>query len=203
MPGTVAVPPPVATDSGGMLHSGVQPSGEFATNQVTIATSHDQPDVRRYVVKVETSVGESADGAAAQIERTLDSARGWAGTRRLAFSLVNEDSAADFVIYLASPATVDQGCGDLYTGGLWSCRVGNDVFVNADRWFYGTPTWAGQPIDEYRAYVINHEVGHYIGFGHVGCPAAGVPSPVMQQQSIQLNGCLPNAWPDVTGENAG
>ena len=58
-------------------------------------------------------------------------------------------------------------------------------------------------LDDYRAYMINHEVGHYLGFGHVTCPAAGSASPVMQQQSITLNGCEPNPWPDVTGEKNG
>ena len=111
--------------------------------------------------------------------------------------------AADFALNLSSPPTVDIGCGALDTGGTWSCRVGNQVFLNVDRWWFATPTWNGYLLDDYRAYMINHEVGHYLGFGHVTCPAAGSASPVMQQQSITLNGCEPNPWPDVTGEKNG
>ena len=36
---------------------------------------------------------------------------------------------------------------------------------------------------------------HFIGLGHVGCPKEGAKAPVMMQQSIELGGCTPNAWP--------
>ena len=197
LPATLPIPSPVQTLPNGMLRSGVASSGEYLTNAVSAATVSGSNDVRRFVVQVETSLPESADGAALRIHEILDSPRGWAGTHGIAFELVNE---ADQVIHLASPQTVDLACAALNTAGLWSCRLGPDIYLNVDRWFYATPTWADQSIDDYRSYLINHEVGHYIGFGHVGCPAVGAPSPVMQQQSIDLNGCLPNAWPDVTGE---
>lgn len=197
---TSPIPAPAQTLPDGMQRSGVASSGEFEANSIISATSHAVPDERLLVVEVETSVPESVDGAALLIHQTLESPRGWAGYRGVAFSLVSDAEQADLVIRLASPQTVDAACTTLDTAGLWSCRLGADIYLNADRWFYGTPTWAGQPIGEYRSYLINHEVGHYLGFDHVGCPAQGQLSPVMQQQSIALNGCLPNAWPDVTAE---
>ena len=42
---------------------------------------------------------------------------------------------------------------------------------------------------------MNHEVGHWLGLGHLDCPAPGGPAPVMRQQSIDLPGCAFNAWP--------
>jgi hypothetical protein len=47
--------------------------------------------------------------------------------------------------------------------------------------------------------VVNHEVGHALGHGHVGCPAAGAPAPVMQPQYYGLDGCAQNIWP-YTGD---
>jgi len=47
--------------------------------------------------------------------------------------------------------------------------------------------------------VINHETGHWLGLGHSQCPASGAPAPIMQQQSIDLQGCVINSWP-LAGE---
>lgn len=183
-----------------MQRSGIAASGRFVANSFTIEPSTDQPDVIDYLVQVETSTGLDANEVANQVQQVLDSPHGWVGTRGIAFRLTNEPKVGQLTILLASPATVDAGCGDLGTDGTWSCRVGDRVYLNVDRWLFATPTWANAQLADYRAYLINHEVGHYLGFNHVGCPATGALSPVMQQQSINLNGCLPNAWPDVTGE---
>lgn len=82
-------------------------------------------------------------------------------------------------------------------GPQWSCRVGNNVVVNFDRWQSASDAWNsyGGSLDDYRSMVINHETGHWFGFDHKHCSGAGQLAPVMQQQSINLEGCKFNPWP--------
>ena len=42
--------------------------------------------------------------------------------------------------------------------------------------------------------VVNHETGHWLGHGHLGCPGPG-PAPVMMQQSKGRGACSFNPWP--------
>jgi hypothetical protein len=52
-------------------------------------------------------------------------------------------------------------------------------------------------MDLYRAYLVNHEVGHRLGHGHSHCHGAGRPAPVMMQQSKGIGACTANPWPSV------
>lgn len=99
-------------------------------------------------------------------------------------------------VRLATPDTVDRLCGavGVQTQGVYSCRYGQTIMINLRRWLRGAPDF---PVDiaTYRTHVINHEMGHFLGFDHMHCPAAGGPAPVMQTQTISLEGCTPNAYP--------
>ena len=99
-------------------------------------------------------------------------------------------------VLLATPGTVDKMCGSigLKTVGQYSCRYGNVILINLRRWLRGAP---GFPIDlaGYHTMVINHEMGHRLGFKHMLCPSPGTLAPVMMQETINLGGCLPNIYP--------
>ena len=43
--------------------------------------------------------------------------------------------------------------------------------------------------------VINHKLGHLLGFDHMLCPGPDRPAPVIQTQAITLNGCTPDPYP--------
>ena len=145
-----------------------------------------------YVVEVEGGLGLDPREFAAAVDRTLADPRSWtAGGRR---TLQRVDGDADVRIALASPATTDRLCAPLRTGGTYSCANGARAVLNAKRWLTGARSY-GEHLEDYRAYLVNHEVGHTLGFGHTGCPGAGQPAPVMQQQSKGLDGCTRGPWP--------
>ena len=84
------------------------------------------------------------------------------------------------------------------TGGYTSCRYGDRAVINLARWATAVPDYEGD-VATYRLYVVNHEVGHALGNGHVRCPGAGRPAPVMMQQTLGLGACRPNVWPYLNG----
>nr|WP_277605641.1 DUF3152 domain-containing protein [Glycomyces sp. L485] len=130
------------------------------------------------------------------VAATLEDPRSWTAGGAWRFQQVGQ-SGADFTIYLASPEQRSILCSHPDT--TVSCRNGDSVVINSARWLTGVEHW-DDTLDDYRGYVINHEVGHRLGHPHEVCPEAGEPSPVMAQQTYQLAGCTGNAWPYPDGE---
>jgi hypothetical protein len=135
----------------------------------------------------------SLEDFAARAAQTYADPRGWGLWGQIEFRRVS--SGGSFTLWLAAPSTLpsfSSGCST-----QWSCRVGRNVVINELRFRTGTTTWnsAGGSLRDYQHMVVNHETGHWLGFGHSSCPAAGQPAPVMQQQSKGLQGCRPNPWP--------
>jgi hypothetical protein len=153
-----------------------------------------------YRVEVETGTQQDAPAFAAAVDATLANPASWTGQGRWALQRADRDDV-DFVIRLATPATVDRVCASagMHTGGYVSCRSGHFVMINLNRWLYAVPDYRGDTA-RYRLYVVNHEVGHELGYGHQACPGPGRLAPVMQQQTFGLKGCLANGWPYVGGE---
>lgn len=149
----------------------------------------------RYRVEVEKGITLSPADVAAQVERTLADPRGWSADGHSAFQRVSS-GPTDFRVRLATPATVDRICaeGGLDTGGKVNCSVHRDVMVNLRRWVLATEFYR-EDVVGYRSLIINHEVGHFLGHGHVTCPGPGQPAPAMMQQIKGLHGCVPNVWP--------
>lgn len=152
------------------------------------------PQQLKYCVSSRGNVG-SVSGFANTIFRVLNNPRGW--PRAGVIFTQGSGSACDFTIYLSAPnqmTTFSEGCSNTY-----SCRVGNDVIINAKRWNKGIDNWlaAGGTLSQYRTMVINHEVGHRLGHidNETTCAGAGKAAPLMQEQSMHLDGCSPNSWP--------
>ncbi|UOY01116.1 DUF3152 domain-containing protein [Blastococcus sp. PRF04-17] len=147
---------------------------------------------RTYTYTIETRGPVSSDvGYFATMARaTFAHSAGWGLGGRLGFTQV--PSGGNFRLILATPAQV--AAASPSCSAQWSCRVGELVLINEQRWNGGSASWP-YSVHNYRHYVINHEVGHWLGLGHQNCPGAGAPAPVMQQQSISLGGCRAQIWP--------
>lgn len=171
------------------------PRSASGTGKLVIASGSSSVSgpgaVRTFVVEVESGIGTDPATFAAAVQSVLFDARSWSGTGRIAFQRV--DSRGSFRVTLASPQLTRQLCGPFDTGRSLSCYNGGRAVINAYSWTNGKPFFPD--LATYRAYQINHEVGHALGQPHRRCAGAGRPAPVMQQQSKGLDGCTANAWP--------
>ena len=154
--------------------------------------------LQRFVVEVEDGIEVDGAGFAAAVEDTLGDPRSWGNGGRMSFQRVGEAEAEGgdyaFKVTLISPGNMERYCPGVGTGGYTSCRYGDRAVINLARWATAVPDYEGD-IPTYRHYVVNHEVGHALGNGHQECPGPGRPAPVMQQQTLGLEGCAKNAWP--------
>ncbi|MFI1162672.1 DUF3152 domain-containing protein [Streptomyces sp. NPDC020801] len=159
---------------------------------------------RKYTYRVDVEQGLGLDGRlfADAVQKTLNDDRSWAHGGARTFERVSSGKP-DFVITLASPGTTATWCaksGLDTTEDNVSCdsAATERVMINAYRWAQGSKTY-GDKMYAYRQMLINHEVGHRLGYSHVTCDKNGAPAPVMQQQTKFLDHdgihCLPNPWP--------
>lgn len=146
-----------------------------------------------YCVKLK-AVDQSYQAALeTKLASTYADTRGWSLGGSISF--VRAQSGCNFTVWLAA-ADQMASFGSI-CDATWSCAVSPNVIINFDRWTGASSAWnaSGGSLDDYRTMVINHETGHWLGFGHRYCSGAGQVAPVMQQQSIDLQGCRFNPWP--------
>lgn len=148
-----------------------------------------------YAVQVEEGVDTVAyggdDAVAAMIDATLSNPKGWIGDSRFAFQHVDAATQTpDLLIQLTSIDSTHAACGhdlEMETSCFTDYGGTSRVVLNESRWVRGAAPFMGD-LGAYRQYLINHEVGHAIGFAaHVPCPAQGQLAPIMMQQTLSLD----------------
>ncbi|AYV29234.1 DUF3152 domain-containing protein [Streptomyces goshikiensis] len=199
---------PAASPSGGASASASSSASASASAPVPTtgpgtfgaSSASGQPQgkgpVRRWRVEVEEGSGVDPDAAARSVEAILGDERGWIKDPAYGFQLAGSGQPVDFTVKIATPTTTDRLC-EVVTPelkGETNCRAGHTVVVNLKRWQKGSPQFSG-PVEDYRALIVNHEVGHEIGREHETCPGPGQLAPAMMQQIKGLLGCTANAWP--------
>ncbi|AKE41956.1 putative secreted protein [Corynebacterium kutscheri] len=171
-----------------------------------------------YVVEVENGIDTAGyggdDAFATMVDATLLNPKGWTADRRYRFEHVAADQNPDLRIQLSSVETTHKACGndiDMETSCFYPTE--GRVVVNESRWVRGAAPFQGD-IGSYRQYLLNHEVGHGIGYAaHVPCGGNGELAPIMMQQTLSLSNaelyaidpeevydddgavCVANPWP--------
>jgi len=153
-----------------------------------------------YTVEVEDGVDTSSfggdEGFGRMVTETLSNPKSWIHNPQFAFVRIDGSTPGvqpDFRVSLTSPMTVREGCGyEIHLeSSCYNPAYGPDaqhrVFINEARWVRGAVPFQGD-IGSYRQYVINHEVGHAIGYQHhEPCEDNGGLAPVMMQQTFSTS----------------
>jgi len=176
-------------------------AARLLSDQPFVGLSTTPPDIKKpdWYNKVTITYTVSKNGTTADVNEvaslanaTLNDSRGWS---QLGANFKQVASGGMFNLILSQGSllpTYSSGCS-----ADWSCRAGNNVVINTDRWTGASTAWnsGGGTLRDYRHMVVNHEVGHWLGHDHASCGGSGQPAPLMQQQSIDLMGCTFNPWP--------
>ena len=106
------------------------------------------------------------------------------------YSFEPVSSNEDVLIRISSPSTIEKQCG---LPRNLSCAElgGKHMYLNADRWVHGCKA-SKLNLDNYRQYMVSHEIGHILGFDHEVCPCPGCKAPIMMQQTLGIGKCIPN-----------
>jgi Putative peptidoglycan binding domain/Protein of unknown function (DUF3152) len=166
----------------------IVPSTRKNTAVSKLSSTRPSGPVAQYAYCVDGPAEQVAalKGAVAQ---TLASSWGLSG--RIQFVFAEADCA--FAVHIASVQSMrafDPACESQS-----SCRIHNELALLDTGWTKIPSGWSSD-LTAYRAELINHVVGQWLGFEHPGCGEAASP---LTEPSVVLTGCSPR-WYAVPAE---
>lgn len=139
----------------------------------------------RYSVVIDPDVKYPLERFEDEVAMYLADPDGWGQT----YDFEQVTRNPQVIIHISSPSEIQKvGCQREL-----SCAEmgGKHLHVNSMRWTKGAPE-SKLPLEQYRQYIISHEMGHILGHDHIPCPGQGYPAPIMMQQTLGIGACTPN-----------
>lgn len=131
----------------------------------------------------------------AKVKIILTDPKGWRRAN-IDFVETSDKKKTLYVITLAPNKFITKTCG--FKNMSCTIMKHNICFINLQRWLSGSPH-SNMNLNQYRYYVVNHEVGHMLDlddyFKKAKGQEIGTPGPVMVQHTLGNNGFLPNCKP--------
>ena len=138
------------------------------------------------------------------VDQVLNDPRGWGlrFTRVPLDKLLTYPSDQAFIIRLTPKEVLNKEFQEFAAHQLSVANMTDRViYINACRWTGDCPNNSQLSLDEYRQYVINHEVGHMLGKHHPTELPDQLHAPVMIQQTLGIKHFYPNPWPTTFDRN--
>jgi hypothetical protein len=111
-------------------------------------------------------------------------------------TIVDTDAGSDIDVMLTPEHVMNAKFPRFAHQRLSVCNMlTKHIFINETRWLRRIPDQSQLTLPQYRAYVLQHEVGHALGKGHRKCRGRGRRTPVMMQQTLGCDECTPYPFP--------
>ncbi len=145
-----------------------------------------------YSIEVPKNLGLYLKPIVSKFIRTLTDPRSWKGYK---FEYSESFSKNHIRIIFTTNDYIKKTCG--FTGLSCADVTNKIVYINENNW-RNPPKASGLSLQEYRTYLILHEIGHVLGKKHpIKCDKVGSKMNVMTQQTLgkctKVN--TKNVWP--------
>lgn len=139
----------------------------------------------RYKISIESDIKKNLKNFKKEVDTILSHPKSWK------VNFLQDDKNFDFEITLASAKNIKKYCN--FSGLSCADPYNQKIWINNYRWTKGAKP-SKLSLKNYRIYLINHEVGHLLGFLHA-TPIKNRKVPVMNQHTLGLKGGLPWMFP--------